>query len=109
MLHPNVYNPRTLQTLADTRGLHTSFARLEVWENSYRASLTPQQLLDYRVFNGELADRCPTCGAEYVEVKSEDFPDMVGTTYVETYTCCGHVDSCNDAIEYRNGVAVDIR
>jgi hypothetical protein len=108
MIHPTEGKPNTLQTVADTMGLHVSYSRLDVWENAYRASLTPQQLLDYRVHNGELAEQCPRCGARYVVIESQDFPDMVGTTYAETYTCCGTINRWNSAIEYRNGIAVDM-
>jgi hypothetical protein len=108
MIHPTESNPNTLQTTADTMGLHVAYGRLEAYDHNYRQSLTPQQLLDYRVFNGELAERCPRCGTRYPEVKYDSFPDMVGTTFVETYTCCNLMDRVSDALEYRNGVAVDM-
>lgn len=108
MLHPQETNPRTLQTLADTRGLHVCFSRMEIWENNYRANLTPAQLLDYRRFNGEIMD-CPDCGPDR-EVHYEEFPDMVGTTSVTSCARCGLVlDNSNDALEYSNGKAVDVR
>lgn len=97
-----------LNTLADSMAEHVHFARIELWEDRYRASLTPQQLLDYQVHNGELIDQCPGCGTRYAAVESSDFPDMVGTTYTETYACCGRTESWNSAIEYRNGIAVDM-
>jgi hypothetical protein len=73
-------------------------------EDAYRATLTPAQLRDYRQHVGETAD-CPTCGALDVEIEGEEHPDMIGTTYVTTYPCCGHVSSVNDALEYANGKA----
>lgn len=108
MIHPNSANRNTLQTEADTMGLHVHYSRMAIWEDHYRATLSPQELLDYRVFNGELAEQCPRCGARYVEVEHDDFPDMVGTTFVETYQCCGLIHRANDALEYRNGIAVDM-
>ena len=83
-------------------------AAFERQEAEYVASLTAQQRLDYMVANGELA-HCPTCGTRYADVVDEEFADMVGTTFVTTYECCGYTDSCNDALEYRDGKVVDVR
>jgi hypothetical protein len=71
--------------------------------------LTPEQLRGYRIHSGEIAD-CPSCGAKDVEVEYDEHPDMIGTTYVTTYPCCGHAGSFNDALEYdTQGRVVDVR
>lgn len=109
MIHPNSRSTASLQTVADSMGFHVHISRMDIWERNYRATLTPQQLRDYRVHTGELADTCPNCGTRYVEVKTDEFPDMAGTTTIETFPCCGYVSSFNDFLVYRDGIAVDIR
>src|SRR5947209_1964899 len=94
--------PDALHTWADSMTMHVYIARLDAEDRAYRATLTPEELLAYRVHTGELAETCPSCGAHYVVVEGEDHPDMVGNTYSETYTCCGHTDSWSDALEYRD-------
>lgn len=71
-------------------------------------ALPASQRFTWLVHEGELAEECPNCHTLWVEVSFEEFPDMVGTTSVTTYECCEHTESANDAIEYRNGVAVDV-
>lgn len=82
-------------------------AFFEQEERRLTAGMTAQQRLDYAVFNGELG-HCPNCGTRYAEIDSWSFPDMVGETSGETYECCGHTESANSALEYRNGYAVDV-
>jgi hypothetical protein len=86
------------------------------WENFGRheqaalAALPASKRFDYFCnYEGSLAEICPACGTRYVEVDDWSFPDMVGDTSGRTYECCGHTESSNSAIEYRNGVAVDMR
>lgn len=98
-----------LHTWAESMAMHVHVARMEAEDRAYRATLTPEQLRDYRVHTGELEAECPACGATYVEATAEEHPDMVGTTYTTTFACCGHTSSYNDALEYRAGVAVDVR
>ena len=98
-----------LHTWAESMREHRYCAYLDLQDRAYRATLTPEQLRGYRVHTGELAEECPACHAAYPELGYEEHPDMVGTTYTTTYTCCGHTESANDALEYRGGRVVDVR
>jgi hypothetical protein len=71
-------------------------------ENAYRATLSMEELRDYRQHVGEIAD-CPSCGALDVEIESDEHPDMVGTNSWTHYPCCGGCDgpSFNSALELR--------
>lgn len=99
-----------LHTWAESMAMHAHIARMDAEDRAYRARLTPAQLREYRLFNGEIAEVCPACGTRDAGLEHEEMPDMVGTTYWSRYTCCGHTgDSFNSALEYRDGVAVDVR
>lgn len=70
-------------------------------EEQQRAKMTASQLRDYRIFQGEIAARCPNCGKRDVEIEMQGGPDMVGETYWAHFKCCGHDDEArNTHCEY---------
>jgi hypothetical protein len=60
-------------------------------DRAYRATLTPEQLRDYRIHLGEIIAECPKCGASDAEVEHDGGPDMVGDWWATTCTACGQV------------------
>jgi hypothetical protein len=91
--------------------LAESYAALyEKEEQEMRDSMTPAQLRDYRIFQGEIAERCPGCGKTDVEIEHKEAPDMIGETYWVHYECCGHDgEARNSHCEYdSSGKIVDI-
>lgn len=100
----------TLEDLREDLELEAYGRYLNEEDEKYRATLTEKQLRDYRIFNGEIAARCPRCGKRDVDIDHHSEPDMVGETYWTEFKCCGHTDDHGStALEYRNGKAVDIR
>lgn len=86
------------------------FAEQDRQEAEYRATLNATQMLAYLVHMGVLGEECPRCHTRYVEVSTFEFPDMVGTTYGETWECCGYSWDRSSALIYNDrGEAVDIR
>ena len=70
-------------------------------EDAYRATLSLEELRDYRQHVGEIAD-CPSCGALDVEIEGDEHPDMVGTNSWTHYPCCGFDGpDFNSALELR--------
>lgn len=83
---------------------------LEAEENETRAKMTAAQLRDYRIFQREIAERCPKCGKRDVELEQHSEPDMVGETYWTEFKCCGYTDEPrNTHCEYdASGRIVDV-
>jgi hypothetical protein len=71
-------------------------------EDAYRATLSMEELRDYRQHVGEIAD-CPSCGALDVGIEGDEHPDVVGTSsWAHYYPCCGSDGhSFNSALELR--------
>lgn len=108
MDHPNATSTTALLTVADSMDMHTHWMHFDLAERLYEASLTPAQLLDYRRHNGDIAN-CPGCGLLDQQLVWDEFPDMVGTTTVRTFNCCGYSDSTNSALAYdETGKVVDV-
>lgn len=59
----------------------------------YRASLTPEQLREYRLWGLEIIAQCPACGTVDAELIHDSGPDMVGFWYS---TRCA---SCNELVD----------
>jgi hypothetical protein len=97
-----------LETVASSMSMHAWFGSMEASEHNRRAAMDAETLSNYRRHLGEIGD-CPNCGADGVELKYDEHPDMVGTTYSTTFSCCGHVVSTNSACEYdAHGHIVDV-
>ena len=60
-------------------------------DDAYRATLTPEQLREYRIWSGEIAAYCPNCHTDNVAIEHDSGPDMVGTWWTTTCTNCGHL------------------
>jgi hypothetical protein len=83
---------------------------MDAIEDERRAKMTASQLRDYRIFQGEIAARCPNCGKRDVEIEHKSEPDMIGECVWVHYECCGHDgDSRNTHCEYdAHGRVVDV-
>ena len=69
-------------------------------DRAYRAGLTPEALRNYRLWIGEIVERCSHCGRVDAQVEHDGGPDMVGSWWSTTCSHCGTViESGSDGLE----------
>lgn len=66
----------------------------------YRASLTAEQLREYRLWCQEIVELCPACGQVDAELIHDSGPDMIGSWWTtECASCHTLIDAGGDGPE----------